>query len=75
MPVVTTMENMTREEWVTWYWESVPQRIGDPDRMLMRSYRRTPDEVARAVQEWEIYMKEIAGYMPEMEEGREPHEA
>lgn len=73
MSEVKQLIDITREEWVTWHWERF-QAIGSEDKMV-RSYRRTPDEVAKAVADWEVYMKETAGYMSEMEGGKEPHEA
>ena len=54
--IVDSIKDMTREEWVMWQWERV-QTVGKPDQ-LVRTYRRLPDEVGKAVEDWEAYEKE-----------------
>lgn len=46
------LSQITREEWVTYQWIDVTQ-MGDEERIFMRHYKRTPDEMAQAMMDWE----------------------
>lgn len=46
------LSEITREEWIALQWLEASQ-MGDEDRMFIVIGRRTPDEAAQAMSEWD----------------------
>ena len=46
------LSEITREEWIALQWLEATQ-MGDEDRMFIVIGRRTPDEAAQAMSEWD----------------------
>jgi len=50
------LSEITRQEWIVWNWlESTPD---EEDRIFVRGYKRTPDEAAQAMEEWDSTAEE-----------------
>jgi hypothetical protein len=48
---------ITRSEWIGWQWiES--QSMGEEERTFLRGFRRTPDEAAQAMEDWDSTAEE-----------------
>lgn len=47
------LKDITRTEWIKYQWTDVTQ-MGDPERMMMQGFLRTPDESYQAMEEWEV---------------------
>jgi hypothetical protein len=46
------LSEISREEWISYQWADVTQ-MGDSERVFLRGYQRTPDEMYNAMMEWE----------------------
>lgn len=46
------LSSITRAAWIAYHWEDCTE-LGDNDRMMIRSFRRTPDEAAQAADDWD----------------------
>lgn len=51
------LAEITRLEWVVFQWFDITE-MGDQERMMIRGHRRTPDEAAQAMEEWDITAEE-----------------
>jgi hypothetical protein len=60
------LSEITRNEWIKYQWIDVT-RMGDPERMMLQGFLRTPDESYQAMMEWEETAEE-RGVEPEPEE-------
>lgn len=60
------LSNITRSAWVFYHWDDCTE-FGDSDRMMIRTYRRTPDEAAQAADDWDAL--EEARLQADSEEG------
>jgi len=47
------LSEITRTEWIKYQWTDVTQ-MGDPERMMLQGFLRTPDESYQAMEEWEV---------------------
>lgn len=51
------LEDITRAEWIAWYWEEDPV-IGEEGRCFVALFRRSPDEAAQAMEDWDATAEE-----------------
>lgn len=51
------LSEITRSEWIAFSWIDATE-MGDKERILVRGYRRTPDEAAQAMEEWDATAEE-----------------
>ena len=51
------LSEITRAEWIKWQWIDVTE-MGDPERVMLRNFLRTPDEAAQAMEEWDMTAEE-----------------
>lgn len=58
------LEDITRKEWISLWWIDVSE-FGDPERMMLRGLRRTPDEAAQAMLDWDETAEERDAEKPE----------
>ncbi len=47
------LSSISRTDWICFHWMEKTS-MGDEDRIFEQSYRRTPDEAAHAMEEWDI---------------------
>ena len=46
------LSDITRQEWICYHWlECTPT---DDDRVFLQHYRKTPDEAAKAAEDWDM---------------------
>lgn len=56
MDDVKNLSDITRAEWISFHWmEDTP---GETDRRFVRSFRRTPEEAAQAMDDWDATAEE-----------------
>lgn len=60
------LSQITRAEWIKYQWNDVTQ-MGDPERMMLQGFLRTPDESYQAMEEWEV-TAEDRGVAPETDD-------
>jgi hypothetical protein len=46
------LSEITREEWISWQWLDITQ-MGDEERVFLKRFQRTPEEMYNAMMEWE----------------------
>lgn len=46
------LSEITRAEWISFNWIDITE-MGDEERMMLRGFRRTPDEAYQAMEEWD----------------------
>jgi hypothetical protein len=54
------LSDITREEWITINWVEVT-KVGDQDRMFVENFKRTPEEAAKAKDDWDYTLPERQG--------------
>lgn len=52
------LSEITRTEWIKYQWIDVTQ-FGDPERMMLQGFLRTPDESYQAIEEWDVVAMEV----------------
>ena len=52
------LSDITRSEWVAFDWVEIDQSFDDNDRVFMAETRRTPNEAAQAVLDWDSTIDE-----------------
>jgi hypothetical protein len=51
------LSEITRNEWIAFQWLDITE-MHEPERVLLRHHRRTPDEAAQAMEEWDATAEE-----------------
>jgi hypothetical protein len=59
-----TLAELTLEEWARWRWAEMTAS-GDKVRTFQRGKERTPDEVAQALQQFDVIREQLPGLFPE----------
>jgi len=54
------ISEIMRKDWIKWQWFDATE-MGEPERMLTRGLRRTPDEALQAMEEWDATAEEREG--------------
>jgi hypothetical protein len=52
------LRNITRDEYIVWDWINATA-YGDTELTMLRGYPRTPDQAAKAAQDWDIWNRSI----------------
>ena len=55
--MIKKLSEITRADWIAYQWEETTS-MGDNERMFQRGFRRTPDEAAQAMEEWDMTAEE-----------------
>lgn len=58
------LQDITRAEWIALHWLEKPTPMGSDDRVFEPVARRTPEEAAKAMEEWDMTAEERAGVQP-----------
>lgn len=61
------LSDISRSEWIVWKWEEITC-MGDEDRVFMANFKRTPDEAAQALDDWDSTAEEREGHNKEISE-------
>ncbi len=61
------LSQITRTEWIKYQWNDVTQ-LGDPERIMLQGFLRTPDESYQAMEEWEVTAEDRGVVEPEPED-------
>ena len=51
--MIKALSEITRSEWIAIRWIEVTE-MGDPERMFIEVQKRTPDEAAKAKNDWDL---------------------
>ena len=49
-----TLDEISEEQWALYHWTEVTSP-GDAQRRFIRGYQRTPEEAAKAYEEWSVW--------------------
>ena len=52
------LSEITRQEWIACQWYDVTE-MGDDERIMQWTFKRTPDEAAQAMDEWDPTEEEL----------------
>lgn len=55
------LSEITRAEWIAIHWLEKPAPMGSDDRVFESIARRTPEEAARAAEDWDMTAEEREG--------------
>lgn len=58
------LSEITRSEWIAFRWVEIQPTMGDDsdERVFTKNGRRTPDEAAQAMEEWDLTAEERAEF-------------
>lgn len=58
------LSDITRAEWIAFRWVEIEPTMGDDsdERVFAQKGKRTPDEAAQAMEEWDVTAEERAEF-------------